>query len=151
MSDKARPSVVSTMFCPAGLLESMLPDCAIIQGPRHAVWGKAEILRRAPHATALILRGGAHERVDAALLQAMPNLLIVANASLGYDNLDTEALAAYGVWGTNEPREFTVPTAEITLGLILATLRRLRARVVLSGRSRRRASGSIKPARDRRV
>ncbi len=119
------PVVVSSMHCPEQIIAEYLSRFTVIQGPRQSVWGKAEILARAPQAAAIIARGGAHERVDEELILRMPNLRIVANAALGYDNLDISALEALGVWGTNEPDAFTVPTAEITLGLMLDVLRRL--------------------------
>ena len=125
MKDTRSPVIVSTMHCPERIVAQNLNRFTVIQGPRQSVWGKADILARASQATAIIARGGAHECVDEELILQMPNLRIVANAALGYDNFDISALEKHGVWGTNEPDAFTVPTAEITLGLILDVLRRL--------------------------
>jgi glyoxylate reductase len=125
MNNPERPTIVSTMRCPEPIIEEFLKDLVVIQGPKRSVWGKADILARAPEATAIITRGGAHERIDEELILHMPNLQIVANAALGYDNFAIAALEKHGVWGTNEPKAFTTPTAEITLGLVLDVLRRL--------------------------
>ena len=125
MSKSDRPIVVSTMLCPEPIVARFLSDFKVVQGPQRSVWGKEEILARAPEAAAIIARGGAHERIDEELILQMPNLKIAANAALGYDNLDTPTLKKHGVWGTNEPEAFTIPTAETTMGLILDVLRRL--------------------------
>lgn len=63
--------------------------------------------------------------VDDALLDSAPKLRIVANAVVGYDNIDLEACAARGVVVTNTPDVLTHATADLTMALILATVRRL--------------------------
>jgi lactate dehydrogenase-like 2-hydroxyacid dehydrogenase len=73
--------------------------------------------------TAIINHGNL--RIDAPLIDAMPNLRIVANMARGYDNLDLDAMTTRGVWGTNCTTAFTIPTAEVALGLMLMTMRRM--------------------------
>jgi len=145
MAASARPKVVSTKFCPEMVIDRFLAEFTVVQGPTDAVWGKKEIMEVAPDAAAILSRGGAHERIDDELLRAMPDLKIVASASLGYDNLDVKALEAHGVWGTNEPHAFVAPTAEITVGLIISVLRRMAEgdRYVRAGRWRTYAPGSF--------
>ena len=63
--------------------------------------------------------------VDSALLEAAPDLRIVANAVVGYDNIDLEACAARGVVVTNTPDVLTDATADLAMALILAAVRRL--------------------------
>lgn len=64
-------------------------------------------------------------RVDAALLERAPDLRLVANAAVGYDNVDTEACFRRGVMVTNTPDVLTAATADLTIALMLATVRRL--------------------------
>ena len=65
-------------------------------------------------------------RVDAAYLEsAGPQLRIVANYAVGTDNVDVEAARARGVVVSNTPGVLTNATAEHTIGLILALLRRI--------------------------
>ena len=65
-------------------------------------------------------------RVDAAYLEsAGPQLRIVANYAVGTDNVDLEAARARGVVVSNTPGVLTNATAEHTIGLILALLRRI--------------------------
>lgn len=67
-----------------------------------------------------------HDRVDSAFLDAAgPGLQVVANVAVGYDNVDVAACAARGVVCTNTPGVLTDATADLALGLILASTRRL--------------------------
>jgi lactate dehydrogenase-like 2-hydroxyacid dehydrogenase len=66
------------------------------------------------------------ERVDAELLDAAgPNLRIVANCAVGYDNVSLDAAAARGVIVTNTPGVLDEATADVAFGLVLAASRRL--------------------------
>jgi glyoxylate reductase len=67
-----------------------------------------------------------HDRVDEAFLDAVgPQLRIVANVAVGYNNIDVAACAARGVIVTNTPGVLTDATADIAMALILMVTRRL--------------------------
>ena len=64
--------------------------------------------------------------VDGAYLDAAgPQLRIVANYAVGLDNVDLDAARARGVTVTNTPAVLTNATAEHTIALTLALLRRI--------------------------
>jgi glyoxylate reductase len=65
------------------------------------------------------------DRVDAALLDACPNLKAVANMAVGTDNIDLEAAAARGVPVGNTPDVLTDATADLALALLLALARNI--------------------------
>ena len=66
------------------------------------------------------------ERIDAELLAiAGPELKVVANVAVGYDNIDLAAAAAAGVTVTNTPGVLDRATADHTFALILAATRRI--------------------------
>ena len=66
------------------------------------------------------------ERVDAELLDAAgPQLRVVANVAVGYNNIDMPACRARSVAATNTPGVLTEATADIAMALILMTTRRL--------------------------
>jgi len=58
-------------------------------------------------------------------LKNLPNLRIVANVAVGYNNVDVVAAEMRGVLVTNTPDVLTEATADLTWALILATARRL--------------------------
>jgi len=58
-------------------------------------------------------------------LKNLPNLRIVANVAVGYNNVDVVAAEMRGVMVTNTPGVLTEATADLTWALILATARRI--------------------------
>jgi glyoxylate reductase len=67
-----------------------------------------------------------HDRVDDALLEAAgPQLKVVANVAVGFDNIDVPAATKRGVVVTNTPRVLTEATADLAMSLILMATRRL--------------------------
>lgn len=65
------------------------------------------------------------DRVDAAFLDAAPELRMVANVAVGYNNIDVGACTARGVTVTNTPGVLTDATADLAMGLVLMVTRRL--------------------------
>jgi glyoxylate reductase len=65
------------------------------------------------------------DRVDDAFLDAAPNLRIVANVAVGYNNIDVAACRARGVVVTNTPDVLTDATADLAMALTLMVTRRL--------------------------
>jgi gluconate 2-dehydrogenase len=65
------------------------------------------------------------ERVDAALLAACPQLKVVANIAVGYNNFDVPAMTAAGVLATNTPDVLTETTADFGFAMLMATARRV--------------------------
>lgn len=66
------------------------------------------------------------ERIDSELLDLAPQLRIVANMAVGYDNIDLAAARRRGVIVTNTPGVLTETSAEFAFVLILAAARRLK-------------------------
>lgn len=65
-------------------------------------------------------------KVDDAFLDAAgPQLKVVANVAVGYNNIDVAACARRGVVCTNTPGVLTDATADIAMALILMSTRRL--------------------------
>ncbi|HZT45982.1 MAG TPA: D-glycerate dehydrogenase [Gaiellaceae bacterium] len=66
------------------------------------------------------------DRVDDELLDAAgPQLRVVANHAVGVDNVDLDACRRRGVVVANTPDVLSAATAELTIALILALLRRV--------------------------
>jgi glyoxylate reductase len=77
------------------------------------------------------------EAIDGAVLDAAgPQLKIVANVAVGYNNIDVPACRSRGIAVTNTPDVLTNACADFTWGLILAITRRLSEgeRVVRAGK-----------------
>ena len=65
------------------------------------------------------------DRLDAALVAALPKLRHVASYGIGVNHLDVEACRARGVLVTNTPDVVTAATADLAMGLLLAAARRI--------------------------
>jgi glyoxylate reductase len=66
------------------------------------------------------------DRIDDELLDAAgPQLRIVANFAVGFDNVDVPACTRRGVIVSNTPDVLTQATAELTIALLLALVRRV--------------------------
>lgn len=67
------------------------------------------------------------DRIDAAFLDAVgPQLRVVSNFAVGYNNIDIAAANARGIHIGNTPGVLTEATADIAVALLLAAARRLR-------------------------
>lgn len=64
-----------------------------------------------------------YAKIDAAYIDAFPNLKIIANFGVGYDGVDAGYAAKKGVIVTHTPNVLDEEVADSTIGLLLNTLR----------------------------
>ena len=64
-------------------------------------------------------------QIDSRLFDRLPHLQIIANFGVGYDNVDARAAAERGVIVTNTPGVLDAEVADLTVGLLLATIRQI--------------------------
>jgi lactate dehydrogenase-like 2-hydroxyacid dehydrogenase len=97
--------------------------------------------------------GGAAGRIDGRWFDRLPALEIVAHFGVGYETIDATAAAARGIVVTNTPGVLDEEVADLTIGLMLATLRRLPQadRFVRAGEWRQGPFPLSPSLRDRRV
>ena len=65
------------------------------------------------------------DKVDRELMESLPNLKVISNLAVGYNNIDVEAAKERGIIVTNTPGVLTETTADLTFSLLLATARRV--------------------------
>ena len=68
---------------------------------------------------------GAAGRIDASWFDRLPALEIVANFGVGYDAIDVAEATRRGIVVTNTPGVLNEEVADLTVGLLLATVRRI--------------------------
>jgi gluconate 2-dehydrogenase len=88
-----------------------------------AVWPRDELLRRLQGKAGLFVTGA--EPIDAALLDANPQLRAVCSMAVGYNNIDVPACTARGVVASNAPGVLTETTADFGFALMMAAARRI--------------------------
>ena len=109
-------------------LESPLSDDVLARLPMgvqvlHAA-AQPPIYSNAAPAQAII--ASSQVRYDGALMDACPNLKLIARTGIGVDNIDLDAATARGVVVTNTPDGPTESTAEHTVAMLLALAKRLK-------------------------
>lgn len=127
--------VVVTGRIPDAAIEKLRTAHEVEMWPEQEPIGREELLRRVAGADAVVSL--LTERIDAELLDAAgPQLQVVANVAVGYDNIDVPACTERSVVATNTPGVLTDATADIAFGLILMATRRLGEgeRLIRSGR-----------------
>lgn len=65
------------------------------------------------------------DQIDARLMDAAPQLKVISQVAVGYDNIDVAAAAARGIRVGNTPGVLTEATADFAFALLLAAARRV--------------------------
>src|SRR5690554_1330795 len=65
------------------------------------------------------------DRIDEELMASAPELRVIANYAVGYENIDVEAATRRGIAVTNTPDVLTDATADMAFALLLAVGRRV--------------------------
>lgn len=81
-----------------------------------------ELASGAQDASAIVTQ--VSDRIDRVLLSRLPRLELVAQAAVGYDNVDVAACRERGIRVTHTPDTLTDSVADLTLGLVLSVTRR---------------------------
>lgn len=84
---------------------------------------REELLRQAKEAHALWAM--LSDKIDREVFENAPNLKIVTNLAVGFNNIDLHAAHDHKVMVTNTPEVLTESTADLTFALLLATARRI--------------------------
>lgn len=118
-----KPDVLLTRRIPSAVFARLESRCSVdlYEGPGAII--EEELKRRITGKEALVCL--LTDPVTAGVLDAAPDLKIVANIAVGYDNIDVAAAKARGIVVTNTPDVLTEAVAEFTWGLILALARRI--------------------------
>ncbi|HEV7912366.1 MAG TPA: NAD(P)-dependent oxidoreductase, partial [Albitalea sp.] len=90
--------------------------------PSDRVYSKTELIERLKGKVGAFTTGSV--TIDAAVLDANPQLRVVANMAVGYNNFDVAACTARGVLCTNTPDVLTETTADFGFALMMAAARR---------------------------
>ena len=87
------------------------------------VWSRDELIAKLQGRDGVFVTGT--QPVDAALLDACPQLRAVCSLAVGYNNIDVAACTARGVAVSNAPGVLTETTADFGFALLMAAARRV--------------------------
>jgi glyoxylate reductase len=117
---------------PSILISRLLPEEALARARSRAVvdlheadkpLGRSELAARLRGRQGLVCL--ITDTIDAPLLDACPDLKVVANVAVGFNNIDVAAATQRGVVVTNTPDVLTETTADFAWTLLMATARRV--------------------------
>jgi phosphonate dehydrogenase len=118
-----KPKIVITSWVHPAVISRLSEHCIVVPNETRERLSREEILRRAYDAD--VIMTFMPDSIDEAFIEACPRLRLVACALKGYDNYDVEACTKRGIWITNVPDLLTIPTAELTIGLLIGLTRKI--------------------------
>ncbi len=118
-----KPVVLVTRKLPDSVEERLRRDYRPILNPTDALYSSEDIIEKAQGVDAIL---PCHtEKFSADVIKRLPDSVkVIANFSVGYDHVDTDAAKARGLIVTNTPDVLSDATAEITIMLMLGAARR---------------------------
>jgi glyoxylate reductase len=122
--DKGKPKVIVTRKLPA-VVEMRMGELFDAQlNGADSPFDRAALVAAVRAAEVLVPT--ITDRIDkSVILQAGPQLRLIANFGNGVDNIDVETALARGITVTNTPGVLTEDTADMTMALIMAVARRI--------------------------
>ncbi|MDF7672772.1 NAD(P)-dependent oxidoreductase [Lactobacillus sp. ESL0701] len=90
--------------------------------PQNKQFSRAEVLQMLPEYDGVLLAG---LKGDRELIDAGANLKIIATVGVGFDHIDIDYAQKKGIVVANTPQAVRMPTAEMAIALMLASVRRL--------------------------
>lgn len=120
----SKPKIYVSRKLPDYLVDPFLEDFHITMWPKEDEPVPREtLLEEVKEADGLLSM--LSDAVDEELFQHAPNLRLVANLAVGFDNINLEDARKYKVAVANTPDVLTETTADLAFGLLMATGRRL--------------------------
>ena len=122
-SSPIRPTVLVARAVFPEVVARLRRHFEVEDNPGDTVYTKTQLIERLRGKAGAFTTGS--ERIDAEVLAANPQLRVVANMAVGYNNFDIAACTAAGVLATNTPDVLTETTADFGFALMMATARRM--------------------------
>jgi glyoxylate reductase len=119
----AVPKVLVSRVLPDEVLAALRPRAAVDAFLEDRPLPRGELLARLKGCQGLIC--AISEAIDEELLSACPELRVVSNVAVGFNNVDLAAATRQGVVVTNTPDVLTETTADFAWALLMATSRRV--------------------------
>ena len=119
----AKPKVFVARVIPERGLAKILANCDATVWQDELPPSRAVLLERVRDCDGLVSL--LTDKVDGELFDAGPNLKVVANYAVGFDNIDVPAATKRGVPVTNTPGVLTETTADLAFTLLVSCARRI--------------------------
>jgi gluconate 2-dehydrogenase len=118
-----KPAVLVARAVFPEVVERLRTYFDVEDNPSDRIFTKEELIQRLHGKVGAFTTGSVN--IDAAVLDANPQLRAVCNMAVGYNNFDVAACTARGVLCTNTPDVLTETTADFGFALMMAAARRI--------------------------
>lgn len=118
-----KPKVVITQRVHREVLDLLSASCEVEANTSTEPWPPEVLRAKAKDAKGIMVF--MPDSIDENFLDDCPELKVVGAALKGYDNFDVQACTERGIWFTNVPDLLTIPTAELTIGLMIGLSRNM--------------------------
>jgi len=117
-----KPKIYSTLPIEAEVEAYLAEHCEVRTWQGEDPMTRQQLLQEVGDIEGLFTSGF---RINDELLEHAPNLKVVSNMSVGYNNFDLNAMKKRNVIGTHTPDVLNDTVADLAFGLMLATARRI--------------------------
>lgn len=118
-----KPRLFLTRRLPQTVIDFLQNHFQLIFNDQNRVLSKEEIIEGAQDCQALLCL--LTDTIDAEVIESLPELKVISNYAVGYDNIDVDAATRRAIPVCNTPGVLTSATADLTWALILAVSRRI--------------------------
>lgn len=118
-----KPAVLVARAVPEAVLDALRQHFDVDANVDDISYTPQQLQARLQGKVGALTFGG--DRIDAALLAACPQLRVVSNMAVGFNNFDIPACTSAGVLATNTPDVLTETTADFGFALMMAAARRV--------------------------
>ena len=118
-----KPAVLVCRAVFPDIVDRMREHFEVETNEADAVWTRSELIAHLQGKAGVFVTGT--QPIDAALLDACPELRAVCSMAVGYNNIDVPACTARGVLVSNAPDVLTETTADFGFALMMAAARRI--------------------------
>lgn len=118
-----KPKVFLTRELPPKAMERLRKETDLEMNMEDRVLTKEEIIQGVQGKDALLCL--LTDQIDEEVLSANPDLQVVANYAVGFNNIDVESATKMGIPVSNTPGVLTETSADLTFALILSVGRRI--------------------------
>ena len=119
----SKPKVFVTQNIPQAGLDLLMKECEVFVNKEDRVLSKGEIIERLKGMDGMVCL--LTDAIDGEIMDAEPNLKVISNYAVGFNNIDVEAATERGIPVTNTPGVLTETTADFAWALLMAIARRV--------------------------
>jgi len=120
---KRKPKVYITRKLPQKALEIINKECDVEINPKNRPLTREELEDAIQNIDGIITM--LSDNIDKELLKFNPELKVIANYAVGYDNIDIKACNEFNILVSNTPEVLTETTADFTWALLMTAAMRI--------------------------